>query len=137
MIDFCTTEINELHQFFEDWFCGRIPDTDQAFSRLEKSLAPDFEMITPSADILSRPTLLKQLRAMNGAYLNKNKPSSIWIEDISGRNIPDELCLMRYQEWQGTKSKTDGKGRLNSALFRKSADAPNGIEWLHLHEVWI
>lgn len=74
---------------------------------------------------------------MNGAYLDESKPSAIWIEDIKGQTLTDDFCLMRYREWQTDEDKTSGKGRLSSALFRRSAEAPNGVQWLHLHEVWM
>jgi|AntRauTorcE11897_2_1112592.scaffolds.fasta_scaffold10438_5 hypothetical protein len=137
MIESCKTEIIELHQFFEDWFCGRISDTHETFKRLEQSLAAEFEMITPGADIIPREKLLKQLRSMNGAYKSEDKPSAIWVKHIEGRRITHELCLMRYEEWQGDDNQTNPKGRLSSALFRRTEETPNSVEWVHLHEVWI
>jgi hypothetical protein len=31
----------------------------------------------------------------------------------------------------------ESRGRLSTALFRERDDTPNGVEWLHVHEVWI
>ena len=48
--------------------------------------------------------------------------------------IIDELALATYEEWQ----EIDGKinARLSTVLLRAKADAPNGVEWLHVHETW-
>ena len=61
----------------------------------------------------------KQERAMNQPCLNE----------------VHDLHLLRYQEWQ----ERDGRstGRLSSAVFRDRHDAPNAVEWLHLHETWL
>ena len=48
------------------------------------------------------------------------------------------LCtsvLMTYEEhqnWTGGDSH-----RLSSVLFVAKPDAPNGVGWFHLHEVWL
>lgn len=137
MTERCSREIVELHRFFEEWFNGRLPDDDASFSRLTAALADDFLMITPEARPVRRAELVKQLRSMNGYYQQDDKPSAIWIKDIEGEPLSDSLCLMRYREWQGNSDRSDGKGRLSSAIFKRWDEAPNGVQWLYLHETWI
>lgn len=79
----CETEIIELHQFFEDWFSGRLKNSDAAFRRFEGVMAEGFT----------------------------------------------------YEEWQDTGQ--GERGRISSVLFRRRERAPNGVEWLHVHETWI
>jgi len=137
MIDNCRKEVLELHTFFEDWFNARLPDTDEAFSRLESVLDPDFLMITPGAKKIPYTTLLHNLRTMTRYYTPAEKPSSIWIRNIEAEKISESLCLVLYEEWQGNREKTDGKGRVSTAIFKKSRHSPNNVSWLHLHETWI
>ena len=137
MLDDCKNEIKQLHQFFEDWFCGRLPNTDEAFQRLPNVLASKFEMITPASELIFRDTLIKQVRSMHGAYMAAEKPSIIRTKNIEGRIFSDDLSLMRYEEWQENGDHTDAQGRLSSALFRRLPQAPNHVQWLYLHEGWI
>ncbi len=44
----------------------------------------------------------------------------------------DEHCLVTYEE--GQRIDGDWDWRVSSGLFRRAADAPNGVEWVHLHE---
>ena len=137
MLDDCKNEIKQLHQFFEDWFCGRLPNTDEAFQRLPNVLAPKFEMITPTSKLIFRETLITQIRSMHGAYMAADKPSIIRTKNIEGRILSDDLSLMRYEEWQENNAPTDARGRLSSALFQRLPQAPNNVQWLYIHEGWI
>ena len=137
MIENCKKEIIELHQFFEDWFNARIPDNDESFSRLKDSLSKEFTMITPSGTKIDRSSLLSNLKSMNGYYLKEHRPVSLWIEHISHVWVNDRFCLSNYEEWQGNKDRTEAKGRISSALFKKQEDAHNKVRWVYLHETWI
>lgn len=137
MTNNCEKEILGLHQFFEAWFNAKLPDNDEAFKRVSKALSPDFIMITPSGRIIDRSSLLTNLRSMNGFYLQEDQPSSIWIKNINQHWVTDNYCITNYEEWQGKKDRTDGKGRISSALFEKHDEAVNGVRWVHLHETWL
>ena len=47
----------------------------------------------------------------------------------------DGFALATYEEWHDLPGA--GNGRLSSVLFGEDDEAPNGVVWLHLHEVWI
>lgn len=137
MVENCKVEIRSLHRFFESWFNAGIPDDKETFSRLEKALSPEFKMVTPAGKKMGRSSLLTNLRSMNGFYLQEDKPSAIWIKNISIEWATDTHCLSSYEEWQGNKDRNEGKGRISSALFEKDDKAPNGVRWIYLHETWI
>ena len=116
------TEIEELHRFFERWLGGEEND----FSRCDRALAHDFTMVGPGGEVRSREALVKGLLDAHG-----KRPVAIEIRNFEMRELANELALARYEEWQ------DDRGRVSTALFRVRGDAPNGIEWVTVHETWL
>jgi len=49
-------EIIDLHQFFEDWFTGKVA---YDISRFDKVMAADFELISPSGSLIQRGNLVE------------------------------------------------------------------------------
>lgn len=126
-------EIVELHQFFEDWFNAAIPESDDSFSRLERALGPEFELIGPEGRVHRRGSLMAGLRSAHGKWADT--PGHIWIESVRLLHREGNLALVSYEEWQEVDGET--AVRLSSVLFAVAPDAPNGLSWLHLHEVWM
>jgi hypothetical protein len=44
----CRREIETLHEFFVDWYTGAVGR--DAYDRVERALASEFEMVTPAGD---------------------------------------------------------------------------------------
>ena len=116
------TEIEELHRFFERWLRGDEDD----FSRCDRALARDFTMVGPGGEVRSRDALVRGLLDAQG-----KRPVSIRIRSLEEIELAPELALARYEEWHGDQ------GRVSTALFRARGDAPNGIEWVTVHETWL
>ncbi len=129
----CAREIEVLHNFFGQWFRAELPATDAAFARFERVLANDFSLIGPDGEEIGRREILERVRSAHGSW--REQGFEVWIEDIRPRQAPDGHCLMTYQEWQQGEEAT--KVRISTVLFRARATAPNGVEWLHLHETWL
>jgi cytochrome oxidase Cu insertion factor (SCO1/SenC/PrrC family) len=129
----CAREIEELHAFFGRWFLAELPPTEAALARFSRALADDFSLIGPDGEEVGRREIIDRIRSAHGS----RKPTGfeIWIEEIRPRAAPAGFCLMTYQEWQRFGQTT--KVRLSSVLFRAKTTAPNGVEWLHLHETWL
>lgn len=125
-------EIVELHRFFEGWLGGALPADEPSFTRLTRALAEDFEMIGPDGRLIPRAVLLEELRVAAGGQPGLR----IWTEHESPRVVGGGLVLATYHEWQ---SLPDGepRGRASTVLLRVRAQAPGGLEWLHVHETWI
>ena len=126
----CRDEVVELHQFFEDWFTGRLADTDQAFERCEQALAKSFVLISPRGVTDTCAQLLPSIRAAHG----RRPEMRIWIEDLACRQLSDTMMLVTYREWQDDAGQVTG--RLSSAIMERRESAPRGVVWLHLHETW-
>lgn len=128
----CQTEINELHQFFQDWFNGAIPATDKTFARLLTALGPGFTIINPDGRLTERRSLVEGLRK---SYNTRNR-FKIWIENFQFWRLEGSISVMIYEEWHQTLN-GEPAARISTALFKEDANAPNGVSWLHVHETWL
>lgn len=124
-------EVVALHQFFTDWFCGRLPATDESFARCEQALDASFQLISPRGALDARAPLLASIRRAHG----RRADFRIWIEDFAWRPlIAGQLGLATYVEWQ----EADGQisSRMSTATMAADSSAPGGVVWLHVHETW-
>lgn len=128
----CEREIRSLHDFFVGWYTG-VPEQD-AFDRFEGALAPSFEMVTPDGEVLARDDIVGYVRAERDTH----DEFDIEIRNVETIDAHKGRSLLRYEEWQKTatesKNGTETEGRLSTALFVSSDTAPEGVEWLYLHE---
>jgi hypothetical protein len=122
-------EIRELHAFFEAWYRGTIEDTDSAYSRLENVLAPEFTLITSDGYTMPREQLLPLLRTEHA----RRPEIEMCVDHIQLRLVSGELVLITYQEHGSTAN--GSKSTLITAVLRANPDTPNGLEWVHIHEV--
>jgi hypothetical protein len=131
----CEKEVIELHQFFEDWFNGVLPPTDEAFRRFEVVMAERFMIISPEGVPTERQELVERLRQAHGIWRRTRQPGRIWIENLRVRHQVGQQAMVLYEEWQEIDGET--RGRLSTAVLQQRTATPNGVEWLHLHEVWL
>lgn len=134
MGELCRREVVELHRFIEDWSNGRVPDDDATFARIADALGEGFLLVSPDGTTHELPGLLDDLRTAHGRW-SGGPPGRIWIEDVQVRDEDADRAVVVYVEWQESDGVT--RGRISSAVFRRRADAPAGVEWLHLHETWV
>jgi hypothetical protein len=124
-------EIHDLHQFFQDWFSGSIPQTEANFTRVTTALAPTFVLVSPDGTLVDYAMVITWLRGDYGT-----RPGfRLWVEEITLRQQQGDLILATYVERQQLGEQTNA--RLSSALFQRHAAAPNGVVWLHVHETWL
>lgn len=128
----CRAEIVGLHDFFERWFEGRLPDEDDAFARVADALAEGFELIDPDGSRRDREEILVSIRSGHGSHAASGRSFGIRIENVEARALGEGLALATYEEWQSVDGEENG--RVSSALFGSDPDAPDGVAWLHLHE---
>lgn len=136
MEDRCREEVRELHTFFEDWFTAKVEPSEQVYARFVDVLSEGFQIVSPSGGISARTELIEQLRAAHGS--RSTGTFRIWTEHFRGKRLDGGFFLANYEEWQEVEENT--RGRLSSALFQRvpdGPDAPNGVQWLHVHETWL
>ena len=122
-------EIRQLHAFFEAWYRGTIDDTDGSFGRFETVLAPEFTLITSDGFTASREQLLPLMRA---EYATKPE-IEIAIKNVQLKLASGEILLATYEEHGVTAN--GARATLITAVLRQNPDTPNGLEWVHIHEV--
>ena len=128
----CLAEVDDLHAFFVAWLGG---DEEADFARCEAALGPGFQIVEPDGTVIDRDPLLRALGSAKGKHGDPERPFDIRIEESRARTVSDALCLVTYIERQSVRGKPTA--RRSTALFRKRAGGPNGVEWLHVHETWI
>jgi hypothetical protein len=119
-------EVRSLHAAFVELFTGRSQD----FDRCSRSLATDFQMITPDGLLVSRALVLDRL-----ASTRMSPDFRISSSDLSLVADLGDSVLLRYIEEQYRDTKTTR--RLATALFTVEKRAPCGVVWRHLQETWI
>ena len=117
------TEIEELHQFFTDWFNGKLDES--SFARVENVLHQNFDLITPRGEHFRRDEILDLIRNANGA----DPQRKIWTQFISCKKY-DNVAIALYYEMQDQGD--NQTKRLSTAVF---SIEPN-LMWLHVHETW-
>lgn len=124
-------EIVELHDFFQDWFNAVLPQTQEAFNRMDHVIDRRFAIVMPAGSRVEREVLLSRLFGAHGA----RSGIRIWIANVRLLIESDELAVVEYEEWQEEGVTTTS--RYSTVVFRRQRDAPNGLVWIHVHETWI
>ena len=57
----------------------------------------------------------------------------MWVENIQLRCASGDIVLVTYEELGTTKN--GKRATLITAVLQKNPERPNGLEWIHLHEV--
>ncbi len=121
----CHDEVARLHQFFEDWFKGKLDD--EAFSLCEEALAPGFTIATPGGELVAREQILEAIRRHRGGEPPEFSVSTVGRSCQRVRGIH----ISTYEEHQtGTRSTV----RLSTAAI---GEADGALRWHSVHETWI
>lgn len=128
---YCHQEVIELHQFFQDWFNGRLKPSDAIFERVTAVLDEQFHLISPDGSLADKAPLLERIYQAHGS----NPAWRLWTENFQLRYSEGSLALATYEEWQ--ESDQGQTRRLSTVLFRHQPGLPNTVSWLHVHETWL
>jgi len=120
------TEIEDLHEFFVEWYDGALPES--AFERLDNALAPEFTMVTPAGEYEDREAVLDWIRGAHGRDADRQFDIEIRAVDVVATG--PEHTVVRYEEHQTVEGETDG--RISTVTFRE-----DDLAWLALHETAI
>jgi hypothetical protein len=126
-------EIHRLHDFFVQWFTGKIEETDENFAFVEQSMEESFCLINPQGVMTRRSDLVNALKSAYGC--RKDQIFTIQCRNVQiMSNLPNSTSVLCcYEEWQ-TVGETE-TARIASSWFQ---DKPNGRPtWLHVHETWL
>ena len=118
-------EVSELHAFFGQWYSGV---TSNCLDRVTSVLAPDFELLSPSGEIISKQALLDELNAHRGAFPELR----ISVENVDPEPSRDGEVVVRYIEVHTENGVCER--RRCCALLRDSNSAMNGLTWVAIGE---
>ena len=120
-------EIDELHEYFEAYFLG----TTSSLDRLEAALAPGFTMTSPDGSVSGRA---ESVRMVADGHAHT---SSLRIETTDHHLVVEtgQVTVASYIETHHLAERRND--RRTTVVFERSAEAPNGLRWLHAQETWI
>jgi len=133
----CEAEVVELHEWIEQWSNAELPDTTEAFARFGDVIASNFLIIDPAGTTAPYRPIVEAIRRSHGRWQDARDPIRIEIRNFRFLHSKGDLALAMYEEWHESEQGTLKIGRLSSVLFGPNSEAPNGLEWLHLHESWV
>eukprot|EP00580_Thalassiosira_gravida_P003792 CAMPEP_0201623144 /NCGR_PEP_ID=MMETSP0492-20130828/47776_1 /ASSEMBLY_ACC=CAM_ASM_000837 /TAXON_ID=420259 /ORGANISM="Thalassiosira gravida, Strain GMp14c1" /LENGTH=139 /DNA_ID=CAMNT_0048092765 /DNA_START=42 /DNA_END=458 /DNA_ORIENTATION=+ len=128
ILERCKNEVIRLHVFFEEWFTGKISNTDDDLERSCSSfMHANFHFINPGGATDSLSSLMEKLRHAHGAY--SSTKFIIEIKNVECLFVgTDDTYLVKYEEWQ--KSGDDYSNvtaRVSTVLFQ--ADGEEKLKW--------
>lgn len=125
-------EITAVHVFFESWFNGRVPNSDEVFHKgFTEHLGDRFLIIVPGGDVLGAENIAAAIRSGHGS----NPDFRIQIRKVEVRLHTDLLIVATYEEWQrnARNSTPANNGRVATVVF----ECADHLRWCHLQETWL
>lgn len=125
-------EITAVHVFFESWFNGRVPNSDEVFHKgFTEHLGDRFLIIVPGGDVLGAENIAAAIRSGHGS----NPDFRIQIRKVEVRLHTDLLIVATYEEWQrnARNSTPANNGRVATVVFERA----DHLRWCHLQETWL
>ncbi len=122
-------EIEELHEFFVEWFNGRADQS--VFDEFSARFDSKVHYLGPNGSMLDRAALVGFLSGVRGIATDFR----IAIRDVKVQHLSDSHILATYTEWQRHAIFSDRpeSGRRTTVVLSKSKP----FRWLHIHETWL
>ncbi len=122
-------EVEEMHQFFVDWFNGTADQL--VFDKFTSRFDSKVNYIGPGGSLLDRNALVGFLGGARGI----SSDFRIAIRDVKIQHLSDSHIIATYTEWQRQAIFSDRpeNGRVTTVILSKSEP----FRWLHIHETWL
>ena len=129
-LDLVKKEIEELHEFFCEWFGGSMSESLFESEFLNR-FSEDLVSIPPAGRYLSLHDISKSVRA---GY-NTNPQFRVQIRNVKITQHLGDYIVATYEEWQrnALASTPPDNGRVATVLFHSG----DRLRWLHIHETWL
>ena len=120
-----------LHDFFERWFAGDVPNGAHEFRAFSDALDEDFSAVSPNGEEMNREATLAMVRDAHGSGGGRR----ISIDGCRVLHQQPPFALVRYVEIQDFE---DGRHteRISTALLEAVPSAPDGVRWHTVQETW-
>ena len=133
----CHDAVLDLHQFFEDWFNARLPNTTESLVSFRDVLSEDFQYVGPAGFLIDKSIIFENGTWPGHGWWIKDgaKGGKTRVENFAFRRLSESTALVTFEYWQ---DKGESKrGRQNTAIFRLDPSMPHGVVWLHVQETWL
>lgn len=124
-------EVHAFHAFLADWFAGRAAAGGGVLAGQLQRFDANLQYIMPSGAIGDAATIEHLLGSAHGSAT----AIEIEVRNAVVRHADAGSVLVTYEEHQ--TGGNDDNSRLATAVFVPKADAPHGVGWFHVHEVWL
>jgi hypothetical protein len=123
-------EVIELHAFFQAWFNGECPKTEESFARVRVAWPEPFTLIDPSHTVRRSHELLRQTYLEYGAYpglkIQVRNPQAL-------HETSENQVVVAYEEWHVDPKGQEG--RMCTAILGFQYGVSSRVpKWLHVHE---
>ena len=126
-------EVLDFHQSLRIWLSGSTSNADDGFAPIENGLAEDFSYVMPEGITVDKGATVEVLKQAHGV---QGQDFRIWIKHFDVIANSNNICLVRYEEWQRLEDASI-TGRISTVALRANEAQPNGVEWLYVHETWL
>lgn len=131
----CRKETEELHAFLQDWLTAALPRSEDAYARFRQVMAPGLLVISPRGTETNQADLLKEFESIHGVLSARRGHFRITVENYRCLEVVGDRALVTYEEWH--RDGDDVSARVSTVLYGRKPGAPQGVEWLHVHETWL
>jgi hypothetical protein len=114
-------EVEDLHAFFGQWYAS---PGELHLERVAVVLLPEFELLAPTGELVTRVELLKNLSAERGAYPGLR----ICVEDLKVCFATTDQVCVRYVELHREAHAVER--RRCCALLSARAGTVSGLGWV-------
>ena len=121
-------EIRELLSFLASYHNASIPDD---VNRLETCFSDNMYLISVSGRKIAKHELIKGIKLSYGS----TKEASYWAENTTIEELGEGYYLAIFTEHRKTKGTTNS--RISTSIFVPNQNAPNGVQWLHIHDTLV
>ena len=119
------TEIERLHQFFEDWYAGV---GDRSMGEFADSLDHAFYIVSPGGEVLDKAGVVGMVHDLGGIA-----DVEIRIRNVELRSrLASGLRIVTYEEYQ--RRRADTVAMISTVGLLPDAAGPGGFIWLFVHE---
>jgi hypothetical protein len=123
-----TTEIERLHQFFEDWYAGV---GDRSMGEFADSLDEAFYIVSPRGDVMDKAGIVGMVH-----NLGETGDVEIRIRNVELRSrLASGIRIVTYEEHERRPS--DTVAMISTVGLLPDAERPGGFAWSFVHETFL
>ena len=131
LVEAVRKEVLSLHRFLENWYNGKVENSDRQLERFAGVLAPGFQAIVPGGTVKNPGIAVDALHRGHGLWRGTDgKLGKLRIENLEVRFRTSAAVVVSYDEWHEFHGSRRG---FRSTAVLQLHWGQAGVEWLHIH----